>query len=120
MGLRSSDTLAWGTQPGAKKTLQAASPTMGPSLNPQKVQNHSHSATDTWHIKYSNVVSMTSSQSIHPSIIPVPLEGMLNFKIQHVFDSHLVNTIGPALTDAVLCPGVVCILSKFVHDGFLS
>ncbi len=33
---------------------------------------------------------------------------------------YLLDAIGPALADAVSGPDVVCILSEFVHHGFLG
>ena len=34
--------------------------------------------------------------------------------------SYLLDAISPALADTVPCPDVVCILSQFVHHGFLG
>lgn len=34
--------------------------------------------------------------------------------------SYLLDAISPALADTVTCPDVVCILSQFVHHGFLG
>lgn len=33
---------------------------------------------------------------------------------------YLLNAIRPALADTVSCPDIVCILSQFVHHGFLG
>lgn len=34
--------------------------------------------------------------------------------------SYLLDAISPALADTVTCPDVVCVLSQFVHHGFLG